>query len=84
MENPKSGDVAAIFMVEGKANMTGDHSDAFPIEVCNPQNAMVPGWDLEGCTPEGVNYDYDMKPMRLNPRSVAGQNPPADAQGHKK
>jgi len=82
MEHPRSADVAAIFMAEGRSG-TGDHSDAFPLDVCNPQNAVLTQFDLQGRTkqvPAGV--EYDPKAMRLNPRSVAGQkNIPEDAEG---
>lgn len=81
MENPRSGDVAALFMAEGR-NGSGDHSDVFPLDVCNPQNATLTQFDLQGRNkqvPAGV--DYDMKPMRLNPRSVSDQKVPQDAQG---
>jgi hypothetical protein len=82
MDNPKSGDVAALFMAEGR-NGTGDHSDSFTIDACNPQlNLSVGPFDLQGRTPNHpAGVDYDMKPMRLNPRSVAGQSPEKDAQG---
>jgi len=82
MENPRSGDVAAIFMAEGR-NGSGDHSDSFPHDVLNPQNATsIGGFDLQGRTPNRpAGVDYDMKPIRLNPNSVAGQSTSADAQG---
>lgn len=75
-ENPQSENVAKIFMAEGRVG-TGDHSDSFPMNVCNPNTLVgsVLNFDLEGRTPvHPAGYDYDMQPLRLNPRSVTGQD----------
>lgn len=78
--------VAHMFMMEGRSNApTGDYSDSFELPECDPQIVkMVGQFDLTGCTKSGSTgeYDYDMKPMRLNPGSSSGQDEPKmDAEG---
>jgi len=91
MANPASEAIAKIFMVEGRGG-TGDHSDSYPAEVCNP-NEWIKGpclnFDLQGRVPNRpAGVDYDMEPLRLNPNSLVNsdddKSPDAeDSQGRK-
>jgi hypothetical protein len=71
---------AHMFMMEGRTNApTGDYSDSYPMDVLNPQlnaTGAVGQFCLKGETKSGPmgDYDYDMKPIRLNPGSVGSQN----------
>lgn len=81
METPRSLETANQFMAQGR-NGSSDHSDAYEMDVCNPQNVQNIGpYKLDGSRSVPADVDYDRCPDRLNPRSVAGQNPEHDAQG---
>lgn len=78
---PNSQATADQFMAEGRGGSIST-SESHEVDVCYPQNAKVPGWDLSGGSKmQPAMVDYNPKPEVKNPRSVSDQMPEYDAQG---
>ena len=70
---PNSQDVANAF-ASGAREVVEQGAWSSDVDVCYPQNAKVPGYDLSGGhKQEPAGVDYNVKPEVKNPRSVDGQ-----------